>query len=188
MRKAIVDTGLYSQEVADNPHKITTSKTWQELMEYHISDEELAGKHKELLNATRLDHMIFPTGAKDEKERQTIIALAQAKAIEKGTEYIEPDVIMDDDIRQMLKDVNCTVRRIVHGDTARHVYFWSADNKSRKDAVEMGYKLKGRFAPENVPPNRSGNTYNFIFSAPVQERIKAIEAEIKDMLIKPPQQ
>ncbi len=31
---------------------------------------------------------------------------------------------------------------------ARHVYFWSADNKARDGALDMAYKLKGKYAPE----------------------------------------
>lgn len=188
MAMAIRDTGLYSEEVANNPSKITNSKTWNELMEFHISDSELASKHKELLNATRLDHMVFPTGAKTEADKERIYAERLAKAEKEGKDYVEVEIMTDDDIKGLLASVNCTVRRIVHGDTARHVYFWSSDNKSRKDAIEMGYKLKGRFAPEQAPIGKGGNTYNFIFSAPVQEKVKAIEAEIKTMLIKPHEQ
>lgn len=194
MAMAIRDTGLYSETVANDPQRITNSITWGELMEVYISDVDLSVKHKELLNATKLDHMTFPLGPKWEDD----INLSGARANsydddedEEGNpieEYVERTTMTDEEIKEMLAEVGCKVRRIVHGQTARHVYFWSADNKSRKDAIEMGYKLKGRFAPENAPQGRSGNTYNIIFSAPVQEKIKAIEAELKDILTRPPQQ
>ncbi len=166
-------------------HKITNSKTWTELMEIYISDDDLSQKHKELLNATRLDHMVFVTGPRDEKEALRIDDEAREKATKEGKEYKTIDYITDEDIRQMLADVSCKVRRIVHSETARHVYFWSADNKSRKDAIEMGYKLKGRFGTDVGIRQVQGNTYNIIFSAPVQEKVRAIEAELKNMLIKP---
>lgn len=185
MSKAIRDTGMYSETMSSTPSKITNSVTWNELMEIHISDNELASKHKELLNATRLDHMVFPTGPKNEEEALEYSEEQQTKAEKKGEDYKEVDYLTDDDIRQMLLDVNCKVRRIMHGETARHVYFWASDNKSRKDAIEMGYKLKGRYANDEMSKPRSGNTYNFIFSAPVQEKVKAMEADIKAMLIKP---
>ncbi len=38
---------------------------------------------------------------------------------------------------------------------------------------------------EDNPKSPTGNTYNFIFSAEVQEKVKAIEGEIKQMLIQP---
>lgn len=185
MSKAIRDTGLYSDTMIKTPSKIMDSKSWNEVMEAYISDDDLATKHKELLNATRLDHMVFPLGAKDEDERLELIALAQVKAEKEGKDFKVPDIMTDQDIRQMLLDVNCKVRRIVHGETARHVYFWANDNKSRKDAIEMGYKLKGRFATgDEMTPRQGGNTYNFIFSAPVQEQVKAMEDNIKSLLIK----
>jgi hypothetical protein len=181
MRKAIIDAG-YSQEVANNPSKITESKTWGELMEAYISDNELATKHKQLLNATRMDHMVFPMGPVEEEE-QHIINDEDAMTAEMKPERT---TMTDVEIVELLASVNCTVRKIVHGRSARHVYFWAADNKSQKDAIEMGYKLKGRFIADQTPPSSRGNTYNIIFSAPVQEKVKAIEAELKNILtIKP---
>lgn len=166
--KAIRDSGLYSPSQAKHPEKILDSRTWNEIIEDALPDEVLTEKHKELLSATRIDHMVFTLGPKknvDKKEGE--------------------DVLSDEDIIEMLAEVNCKVRRIVHGETARHVYFWSNDNKSRKEALDMAYKLKGRYGDETGPRNPHGNTYNFIFSAPVQDRVKIIEGEIKELLVKP---
>lgn len=164
MRKAITAAG-YSQEMADNPTRITDSKTWGEVLEQALPDSRLTETHDALLKASRLDHMVFGLGPKknsDKKEGE--------------------DVLSDEDIGSMLEEVNCTLRRIVHGETARHVYFWSNDNRSRKDALDMAYKLKGRYGDENTPRSPHGNTYNFIFSEGVQEKVKVIEGEIKDLL------
>jgi len=165
MRKAILEAG-YSQEVADNPQKITESKTWNEIIEDLLPDGELTQKHKELLNSTRIDHMVFGLGPKKNAEKKE-----------------GEDVLSDEDIVEMLAEVNCKVRRIVHGEQARHVYFWSSDNRAKKDALEMAYKLKGRYTDETKPP-QSTTTYNLIFSGPVQEKVKIIDAEIKNMLAK----
>lgn len=165
MRKAILDSG-YSQEIADNPQKITESRTWNEVVEDSLADDLLMEKHKELLNSTRIDHLVFPQGPKKNEDKK-----------------VNEDVLSDVEIIAMLAEVNCKVRRIVHGEQARHVYFWSSDNRAKKDALEMAYKLKGRFEDETKPRVPS-NTYNFIFSGPVQEKIKVIDAEIKDMLTK----
>lgn len=168
--KAIRDSGLYSPSQAKHPEKILDSKTWNEVVEDALSDSVLMEKHKELLNSTRIDHMVFTLGPKktaDKKEGE--------------------DCLSDEEIIEMLAEVNCKVRRIVHGETARHVYFWSNDNKARKEALDMAYKIKGRYS-DDASPNRGvhGNTYNFIFSGPVQEKVKIIEGEIKSMLIKKP--
>ena len=138
----------YSPAMAKNPQKLTTSKGWLELVEHHLGDSVLAEKHAELLNSSHLDHMNFPTGPKNEQEKEEYIAKARQKADEAGKEYEETEYLSDDEIKQMLSEVNCKVRRIVHRETARDVYFWSADNKSRKDALDMAYKLKGNYAPD----------------------------------------
>lgn len=38
---------------------------------------------------------------------------------------------------------------------------------------------------DDAPKEKSGNTYNFVFSAPVREKVNLIEAEIKEALTKP---
>lgn len=184
MTQAIRDSGLYSATVIDNPRKITDSRSWQELVEEELPDSLLTEVHTNLLNATRLDHMVFPLGPRNEAQRAKFIETEKEKALKAKREWVDQDFLTDEEIRDYLAEVNCTLRRIVHGETARHVYFWAADNLARDKALDKGYKLKGRYAPEGVPPPR-GNTYNFIFSAPVQEKIKVMENDIKKLLIIP---
>lgn len=88
-----------------------------------LPDELLAAKHLALLNSTRIEHLIFP---------------------------LETPALMDADIVGMLAEVNCTVRKVIHSETARHVYFWASDNKAVKDALDMAYKVKGNYAPEKT--------------------------------------
>lgn len=182
--KAIRDSGLYSPSQALHPEKILDSKTWNEIIEDALPDELLTEKHKELMNATRIDHLVFPLGPKDADDPNFSGGRKPAEA-EMPEEHKERTTLTDKEIIEMLAEVNCKVRRIVHGETARHVYFWSNDNKSRKEALDMAYKLKGRYANEGNPNAPHGNTYNFIFSAPVQEKVKIIEGEIKELLVKP---
>ena len=110
----------YKKNTAKNPKNLTDSKGWQTLMEDNISDVSLSEKHKELLNATRLEHMVFPLNVSDKS------------------------------IRQLLESVNCNVRKIQHGEQANHVWFWTKDNNALKNALDMAYKLKGRYAPEKI--------------------------------------
>ena len=113
----------YSKTYSLNPDQLKATSSWQALMDKYLSDEDLAETHKGLLKATSIDHMVFIT---DEK------------------------TLPDDEIREMLASVNCTVRKIIHGETARHVYFWSPDNRARKDGVEMAYKLKKRYGDTTI--------------------------------------
>ncbi len=147
--KAMVEAG-YSPVTAATPSKLTDSKGWKELMDEHLSDESLAQKHKELLNSTKIEHMIFPLGPKGEDDINLSGGRTPSEDDDEEEEekFVERTTLTDEEIKVMLSEVNCKVRRIVHGETARHVYYWAADNKARKDALDMGYKLKGAYAPE----------------------------------------
>ena len=128
--KTMLEAG-YSKTVAENPKKLTESKGFRELMEENgLDDASLTRTHNELLKSARLDHMIFPLGPKKHETPE------------------DAETLADTDIKLMLADLKCTVRRIVHGETARHVYFWSPNDKTRTSALDMGYKLKGHYAPE----------------------------------------
>lgn len=148
--KAMRDAG-YSEISSATPKKLTNSKGFQELMGEALSDKNLLKKHTELLNSSRLDHMSFPLGPKTEKEKAVSEALPpELKTILDAEMLLEQTELTDDDIKDLLGSVNCTVRKIVHGRQARHVYFWSADNKARKDALDMAYKLKGVYQKEDT--------------------------------------
>lgn len=144
--------GVYSPSVAKNPKKITESKGFQELLGSFLPDKKVLQRHKELLDSHRIDHMVFPLGPKDEDDPN----LSGARSNNDGSdpdgdaeaampeEHKERTSLTDKEIIEMLAEANCKVRRIVHGETARHVYFWSPDNKARKDGIEMAYKIKGK--------------------------------------------
>lgn len=51
--KAMVDAG-YSKNYADNPQLLTSTKTWEELMEKHFPDSKIALKIEEGLEANRV--------------------------------------------------------------------------------------------------------------------------------------
>lgn len=138
----------FSDAYASNPQKLTDTKTWAALMDEYLGEESLTKAHKELMSAKRLDHMIFPLGPEENGE----VGIVDDELDEDGIHLAvhERMQLSDDDIKEMLKDVNCTVRKIVHGQTARHVYFWSMDARARKDALDMAYKLRGAYAPEKT--------------------------------------
>lgn len=144
---AMLEAG-YPPATAKNPQQLTNSQGWQELMAEYLPDDEIAEKHKGLLRATRLDHQVFALGPKNEEDKKAYIEADKLKAAKDGKEYREVEYVTDEDIREMLEEINCKVRRIVHRETARDVYFWVADNKPRKDAIDMAYKLKGQYAPD----------------------------------------
>ena len=130
--KAMRDAG-YPASTAKNPKNLTESRAWKEIMEDALPDKDIAAHHKALLNAKSLDHMVFPLEGSDKQTKD--LGKQQAK-------------LTDVDIIDMLAEEGCNVKRIIHGEQARHVYFWSNDNNSRKAAIDMAYKLKGNYAAE----------------------------------------
>lgn len=108
----------YSKVTSLTPSKVTDTRGWKELLKEELPDSLIAQRHKELLNSQYVDHMVFPLN------------------------------ITDEQITETLAEVNCVARRFMHSETQTHVWFWSPDNKARKDAVDMAYKLKGNYAPE----------------------------------------
>ena len=108
----------YTEASAKNPKNLTMSKAWTNLMKKHLSDDTLAKAHGELLGATKIEHLVFPLATEDK------------------------------DIKELLKSVNCTVKRIQRGEQAVHCWFWARDNFALKSGLDLAYKLKGKYAPE----------------------------------------
>lgn len=142
----------YSDNVADNPKIVTESKGWNELMNEYLSDEDLAKAHKELLSATKIEHMTFPLGPKDDCD-PNFSGANPKKEKDEADDFHERTTLTDQEIKEMLSSVNCQVRRIVHGETARHVYFWAKDNNALKSGLDLAYKLKGKYAPDKSDIN-----------------------------------
>jgi len=179
----------YGTGIQHQPGRVIESDGFQTLLEQYLPDNLIAMAHVELLNATRMDHMVFPLGPKDEDDINFSGARVKSKEdvdeAEMPEEHKERTTLTDKEIIGMLAEVNCKVRRIVHGETARHVYFWSADNMARDKALDKAYKLRGRYKAEIEPPKgNQGNTYNFLFSEDVKKNIRDIESVIKTQLIK----
>lgn len=110
----------YSESYAQNPQRIRTTKKFREKFDEMITDEMVLEWHANLGQARKLDHMVFPLAVEDE------------------------------DIEDFLRSVNCVLRKIVHSTQSKHAYFWAFDNKAKKDAIDMAYKVKGSYAPTRV--------------------------------------
>jgi len=152
-----------------------TKPNIQNAIQEALPDDLLGEKHRALLTSTRLDHMVFPLGPKDEDDinlsggRVKKEVTGEAKMPE---EHKERTTLTDKEIIAMLASVNCTVRRIVHGETARHVYFWAADNRAVKDALDMAYKLKGKYAAEK--------SININIDATPNPRLQGLATKLND--------
>ncbi len=56
----------------------------------------------------------------------------------------------------------------------------------RHQELKLGAEILGMVKREEKPNPEQKNTYNFIFNADVQDKVKAINEDIKRMLINPP--
>ncbi len=108
--------GLYSKNYVST--KLKKTKGWQYLLDHFLPDEILTEKHRELLEATGVDHMVFPLG------------------------------ITDEELVEFMQEANCKIKRIMHSETQTHIWFFAPDNTARKNALDLAYKLKGHYAPE----------------------------------------
>jgi hypothetical protein len=117
----ILEEAGYSKEVSSSPTLVTKSKGFQELLEKYLPDDLVLETHTNLLKATGLDHYVFPPSTTDEEMKEIIESVP-----------------------------GCKLMKISHGDQWNRAYYWVPDNKSRKDAIDMAYKLKGSYKAEKV--------------------------------------
>lgn len=61
----------YSDSYIDSG-QIKNTKAWNDLMDIYLPDEQLAIHHKELLNAVKIGHYVFPASESDEEIKETI--------------------------------------------------------------------------------------------------------------------
>ena len=58
--------------------------------------------------------------------------------------------------------------------------------EKRVQELKLGAEILGMVKREEPPKSDVKNTYNFLFSPEVQERVKVVNEDIKKMLINPP--
>lgn len=97
---------------------VRKTKSWDKLLEERLGDDKLSNIHQQLAVAKKLDYMLFTSE------------------------------IQDADVYELLESVGCTPKKIVHGIQGTHVWFWAPDNKTRKDATELAYKIRGKMSAE----------------------------------------
>lgn len=113
--KSMIEAG-YSETTAKNPKNLTNSKSWTDLMEKYVKEDDLAKIHKFMLFSRKLSHYDFPL-EEDEKEIKEIInSIPNAKLI--------------------------SIRRY---DKYKRAYFSTPDMEYIDKALDKAYKIKGRY-------------------------------------------
>lgn len=129
--RLMVEVG-YSPAYAKNPKDLRGTKTWIELMNIYLSDKEISKKHFELLNAGAIQQFTFPKIKDKGSKRKRFLDNKTIKAIVEGVPGCKLIYVKRDEY------------------TGSIAFFQAPDNRSRKDALDMAYKLGGKYAPEQV--------------------------------------
>ena len=112
----LMEQAGYSKAYAKTPQKIKTTLSWKELMEKYLPDDLLSEKHHELLRAMVIDHYVFSNSMSD-KDIEEVIAKAPG----------------------------CKLIKVQRNAQWARAYFTVPDHRSRKDAIDMAYKLKNKY-------------------------------------------
>lgn len=155
----------YAPSISQQPGRIINADSFQDLLAEMLPDDLLQKTHKKLLTAKKIEHMVFPLWQDPEAmipeegdiPEEYLEQQGHGGALKRKHKVVEGASLSDDDITEMLLEVNCTVRKIVHGETARHVYYWADDAKSQHNALELAYRLKGHLTKAD---NGGGINFN----------------------------
>lgn len=121
----------YSDAYAKNPNKLKNTLTWEDLMEKNLPDDLLSQRHNELLTAVTIGNYVFSIS------------------------------LTDDQIRDVVESApGCKLIKIQRSSTSARAYFTAPDNKPRKDAIDMAYKLKNKYPASKVDVTSLGKRIN----------------------------
>jgi hypothetical protein len=138
LSQAMIDVG-YSRGYAHNPHKWDRTKTAKQCLEEYLPDELIHKRHEELVNAGYLQHYYFPKPA-PEKVRQG-----------KKWMMVEKNELTNEEIREIIESQDgCRLTYVKRDYGGAFAYFTAPDSKARKDGIDMAYKRKGSYAPEEL--------------------------------------
>jgi len=116
----------YSESYAKSCTQITETKDWIKLTEKYLPDNLLATTHNDLMIAKKLEYTLF-----------------------------DADVAIEE-INEIILKMGCQVAKAIKGKYGTHCYYYAPDNRIRKDATDMAYKVKGKMAPEKFEVEQTG--------------------------------
>jgi hypothetical protein len=158
----------YSQNYSDNPKQFTSTKTFVEFFQERLGDDKLTEVHQDLLNAGMIQHYTFPAIIKEKQ-------IDGKKGRKEEKSYV--DNITDDEIKAIVESVPGCRLIYIKLDTfngGKTAYYQAPDNRSRKDALDMAYKVGGKYAPEKFTITRK---YSKLSDEELAERIKKLKAK-----------
>jgi len=124
MTKAMIDAG-YSKSYAEKG-KIQKTKSWGEIMEEYLPDDEIADTHQKLLKAKQIRQLNFNYKLKDFEIQEILES--------EGYKFIGTKRFM----------------------TTATVFFSAPDGMVIRGALDLAYRIKGKNAPEKFEVENTG--------------------------------
>lgn len=138
----------YSEAMALNPQKVFNSPAVQTLLDAAgINPVSVLQQLERKAYARKLEHMTFPPYSPEKAREHEVKA---DETLEDLSEQIRGEQLTDTDIREMFDELGMSVRRIVHGDMVRHVYYWAENHMANLDAIDKIINLFGLYAPKRL--------------------------------------
>lgn len=145
--KAARDAG-YSKTVIRSPDKLFGGVAVHEaVLKVLKTPDKALEKLERKVDARHLDSMTFPPYHKREESNGEV---GEGEEGENDFMKTKGEQMTDEAIVVMLGEIGCVVRKVVHGDMARHVYFWNDDSRTQLEAIDMVINLFGLYAPKRV--------------------------------------
>jgi hypothetical protein len=113
----------YSESYARNPQKIKQTKAWRAETADFFDNKELAANLKALLGSYKLQSRAFPLSLEDK------------------------------DIIELFTSMDCIVKKIDRGERVARVWYWTADNGVRAQALDMIFRIQGAYRGERKQNN-----------------------------------
>ncbi len=140
--KALLDAG-YSKSVAKTPSRVFGLPTVAAFLDADGLTKELAIGLRDLLNMYKSERMTFPPDDPSVEQWKKVVGTGEDA-------YTISNRTTDDDIHEMFAETGCRVVSIVHRKNDRLVQFFSRDGRALAQALDMGFKIRGAYAPTRV--------------------------------------
>ncbi len=113
----------YAESYARNPQKIKQTKAWKTETSDFFDNEALAHDLKALLDSYKLQSRAFPLSLEDK------------------------------DILELFVSMDCIVKKIDRSERMVRVWYWTADNGVRAQALDIIFRIQGTYRGEKKQTN-----------------------------------
>lgn len=110
----------YSESYSLSPDKLKKTKSWNTLLETHLSDETLSQHHHELLNLKKIEYFSFSKKMSEEE------------------------------IKDHVESAGLRLIVVRESEKGKLAFYSLPDGNAKKAALEMAYKLKAKFEPDKI--------------------------------------